>query len=150
MDDEQQFKVSQDYEIIPPQKKKAYIILVEEWSYIKTLVASIKDSTGLWHTIGSLLLGISGSGLLSAFTLDIPVPDNDKRMPMPILISWFAFVSAGGIGLLSFYFAYARRSDQTHTAENAIQQMELIENRFKIERRSTGSDSVESRNPTVA
>lgn len=140
MDDEQQFKVSQDYEIIPPQKKKAYIILVEEWSYIKTLVTSIKDNTDLWHTIGSILLGISGSGLLSAFTLEIPVPESDKRMPMPILISWFAFVAAGGVGLLSFYFAHARRSDKTHTAENAIQQMELIEKRFKIEHRSTGSD----------
>jgi hypothetical protein len=140
MDDEQQFKVSQDYEIIPPQKKKAYLILVEEWAYIKGLVASIKDNTDLWHTIGSVLLGISGSGLLSAFTLDIPMPESDKRMPMPILVSWFAFISAGVTGGLSFYFAHARRSDKTKTAENAVQQMELIENRFKIEQRSTGAD----------
>lgn len=141
MDDEQHFKVSQDYEIIPPQKKKAYIILVEEWDYIKTLVGLVKDSTDLWHTVGSVLLGISGSGLLSAFTLDIPIPENDKRMPMPILISWFAFVSAGISGLLSFYFAHTRRTDKKNTAGNAVQQMQLIENRFKIEQRSTDPDA---------
>lgn len=136
MGEESNFKVSQDYEIVPPQKKRAYLILVEEWDYIKGQVSALKDNTNFWHTLGSVLLGIAGSGLLSAITLDIPVPEGDKRMPMPILISWGAFVVTGLTGCLCMYFAKAQQKVDAQTAGNAVAQMELIEKRFQAEDRN--------------
>jgi hypothetical protein len=136
MGEESNFKVSQDYEIVPPQKKRVYLILVEEWDFIKGQVSALKDNTNFWHTLGSILLGVAGSGLLSAMTLDIPIPEGDKRMPMPILISWGAFVITGLTGGLSMFFAKAQRKVDEKTAGNAVAQMELIEKRFQREDRN--------------
>ena len=96
-------------------------------------MSALKDNTNFWYTLGSILLGIAGSGLLSVMTLDIPIPEGDKRMPMPILISCGAFVITGLTGGLSMYFAKAQRKVDEKTAGNAVAQMELIEKRFQTE-----------------
>ena len=78
------FKMSQDYEIAQPKKKMAYPILVEEWDFLIGKIESISDDENIYHTIGSIFLGVAGSALIAALTLDLP--SDDGYMPRQILL----------------------------------------------------------------
>lgn len=132
MSGESSFKMSQDYEIIPPQKKRAYPILVEEWEYLKRMIGGIRDDANLYHTIGSILLGVSGSAFIAALTLDLP-RGHDSQTVMPIIISWFIFGTTLIIGILCIFFGYNQRKLQKSSASEVIQQMGLIEKRYEAE-----------------
>jgi hypothetical protein len=132
MSGEPSFKMSQDYEIIPPKKKRAYPILVEEWIYLKKKISSIRDDANLYHTMGSVLLGVAGSALTTALTLDLPKSQGGQTA-MPIIISWFIFVSSLVCGGLSLFFGRNQRQVQKAAASEVIQQMDLIEQRYDTE-----------------
>jgi len=131
MADEPTFKMSQDYELIPPKKRRAYPILVEEWNYLKEKIRKIRDNANFYQTIGSVLLGVAGSALVTALTLDLPKPEGSNATPLPILIAWFAFVTALICGGLALYFGKAQRDVQTSSAKEVIEHMELIEKRYE-------------------
>ena len=120
------FTMSQDYELMVPVKKKAYPILIEEWQHLKDKIKRIKDSANLYHTIGSVLLGVSGSALVAALTLDSQVSD-----PVPNIISWFLFASALVCGCLSIFFGRNHREVQSASCGEVIEHMELIEKRYE-------------------
>jgi hypothetical protein len=130
MVDEPTFKMSQDYEIVPPRKQRAYPILVEEWLHLKEKVRQIRDDANFYHTLGSVLLGVAGSALLTALTLDIPKVEGVTATPMPILIAWFAFFSTAVCGGLAMYFGKSQREVQHSNAIEVISHMELIEKRY--------------------
>ena len=125
MTNEPSFKMSQDYELIPPQKKRAYPILIEEWEHLKKKIRSISDNANIYHTIGSALIGVAGSALVMALTLNIPPGDNSST-PMPILISWFIFVSALICGGLSIFFGKTQRKVQNSNTNDVIEQFFLL------------------------
>jgi len=130
MTSEPSFKMSQDYELITPKKKRAYPILVEEWEHLKSKIRKIRDNANLYHTIGSILLGVAGSALVAALTLELPKAEGG-RTPMPIIIAWFTFVAALISGLLSLFFANTQREVQSTSASEVIEHMELIERRYE-------------------
>lgn len=132
MSGESSFKISQDYELIPPKKKRAYPILVEEWQYLKKRISAIRDDANLYHTIGSILLGVAGSALIAALTLDLPKGQGGQTA-MPIIISWFIFVSSLVCGCLSLFFGHNQRQVQKTSASEVIEQMGLIEQRYETE-----------------
>jgi hypothetical protein len=125
--------MSQDYELVAPQKKRAYPILVEEWQHIKNKIASITDDANIYHTIGSILLGISGSSLVAALTLDLP-KSVEGAMAMPLVIAWFICVSAAICGGLSLLFGGKQRDIQNSSTQDVIQQMNLIEKRYEVDK----------------
>jgi hypothetical protein len=132
MSNDPEFKMSQDYELIPPQKKRAYPILIEEWEHIKEKINSIKDEANLYHTIGSVLLGVAGSALVAALTINIPTLENEQ-MPMTIVIAWFIFSSALISGCLSLHFGKSQRKVQSSNKNDVIGHMKLIEKRYEAE-----------------
>lgn len=133
MQSDPSFKMSQDFELVPPQKKRAYPILIEEWEHLKGRIRSIRDTANVYHTVGSALLGVAGSALVAALTLDIPTKE-DSSTPMPIMISWFIFASATVCGGLSLFFGRAQRKVQGSTATDVVAQMELIQKRYEAEK----------------
>lgn len=126
------FKMSQDYELIPPKKKRAYPILVEEWEHLKKKIGNIRDDANLYHTVGSILLGIAGSAFVTALTLDLPKV-NEDQIALPIIIAWFIFLSSLICGGLSLFFGHNQRQVQKASATEVIQQMSLIEKRYEAE-----------------
>lgn len=133
MNNEPSFKMSQDYEILPPQKKRAYPILVEEWEHIKTRIRNIQDNVSFFHTTGSVLLGVAGSAIIAALTLNLPATA-EGTVAFPILVSWSIFFLCLICGILSLYFASKQREIQRTTASDVIQQMSLIEQRYEVEK----------------
>ena len=85
MTNEPSFKMSQDYEVVPPQKKRAYPILIEEWEHLKKKIHCISDNANLYHTIGSALIGVAGSAFVVALTFG--QPEDNSSTPTSILIS---------------------------------------------------------------
>lgn len=131
MADEPSFKMSQDYELVPPRKQRAYPILVEEWQHLKEKIQQIRDDANFYHTIGSVLLGVAGSALVTALTLDIPKPEGITTTPMPLVIAWFVFVAAAACGALSLHFGKSQREVQNSNAKEVVSHMELIEKRYE-------------------
>ena len=132
MNSDPSFKMSQDYELLPPQKKLAYPILIEEWEHLKQKIRGIGEKANLYHTIGAMLIGISGSALVAALTLNLP-EGPQGAMPTAILVSWFIFACTGICGGLSFYFGKSQRDFQASSACDVVSHMELIERRYTSE-----------------
>ncbi len=133
MSEDSAFKLSQDYELVLPQKKRAYPILVEEWEHLKTRISNISDEANIYYTIGSVLLGIAGSAFITALTFNEPVGKNG-HMPFAILVAWSVCVGCTFCGCLTFYFGTRQKAIQHATASDVIQQMSLIERRYEVEK----------------
>ena len=131
MSGESSFKISQDFELILPKTKRAYPISLEEWSYLKKQIGTIHDDANLYHTIGSALLGMAGSALIAALTLDLPA-GKEGQTAMPIII--FFFISSLVCGGLSLFFGHKQRLVLKVSASKVIQQMDLIEQRYETEK----------------
>ncbi|EBL6483199.1 hypothetical protein AT359_24495 [Salmonella enterica subsp. enterica serovar Schwarzengrund] len=123
------FKMSQDYEIAQPKKKMAYPILVEEWDFLIGKIESISDDDNIYHTIGSIFLGVAGSAFIAALTLDLP--SDDGYMPRQILISWYVFWASLICGVLSMFFGRKNKKINRTSAKDIVQQMRLIEKRYE-------------------
>jgi hypothetical protein len=81
----------------------------------------------------STLLGVAGSALVAALTLDIPNSEQGT-MAMPLIIAWFIFVTAVICGGLSLMFGGKQREFQSSSTQDVIQQMDLIEKRFEVDK----------------
>ncbi|NQT96573.1 MAG: hypothetical protein HQ562_02410 [Candidatus Marinimicrobia bacterium] len=124
------FTISQDYELICPQKKLAYPILVEEWAFLKEKIRNIKDSANFFHTIGSILFGVAGSSLLAFFTYDKP-ESVTLAYNTRIVITLAIFGVTAICGSFAFYFGRKERDNQNISSTEVISQMNLIEKRYE-------------------
>ncbi|MGF7028450.1 hypothetical protein [Sphingobacterium multivorum] len=117
------FNVSQEFEIIPHQKGKAYPIGVKEWDFIKNKVKEIKIEVNNFIQIAYLLLGASVSCLITIFATEFKT-DSSKYL----VYSIFGITLV--CGLLSLYFAKEKHKQESAKPNEIINQMELIESRF--------------------
>lgn len=117
------YKFSQDYELIPPQKQRSYPISTTEWNLIKKRINNIKDDANLWQTVGSILVGTAVPTLITALIGDFK---NDKST----WICWTAFWVTAIPGGLAFYFGSQQRKTQNETKEDVLDYMNIIEERF--------------------
>lgn len=118
------YKFSQDYELIPPQKQRSYPISTTEWGLIKKKIGEVKDSANFWHTLGSILIGVAISTLIAALI-------NDFKTEKLLWTCWTAFFVTGIGGALSFYFGKVQRQTQNKSKEDVIDFMAIIEERFE-------------------
>jgi hypothetical protein len=121
------FNVSQEFEIIPPQKGQAYPIGVKEWEYLKEKVKQINIEINNFHTIGHLLLGASASCLTTIIATNF----NDDKSKY---LTWALFGVKLICGLLSIIFAKDKHKQESSKPNEIINQMELIESRFENKR----------------
>lgn len=121
---ENKFNVSQEFEIIPHQKGKAYPIGVKEWDFIKKKINEINIEINNFHSIGFLLLGASFSCLITIIATDF----NEDAYEY---LTWTIFgISLIG-GILSIYFSNDKLKQESAKPKEIVNQMELIESRFE-------------------
>lgn len=118
------YKFSQEYELIPPQKQRSYPISITEWNLIKKKISEVKDGANFWHTLGSILIGAAISTLIAALI-------NDFKTEKLLWTCWFAFLVTFISGALAFYFGNAHRQTQNKSKEDVIDFMATIEERFQ-------------------
>ncbi|MGJ8593072.1 MAG: hypothetical protein ACSHXF_11010 [Aquaticitalea sp.] len=126
-DNQNKFNVSQEFEIIPHQKGKAYPIGVKEWEFIKNKICEIKIDVNNFHAFGFLLLGASASCLITILATEFKT-DSSKYLTWAI----FGVTLIGGF--LSVYFANDKHKQESAKPTEIINQMELIESRFEIQK----------------
>ncbi len=132
MSNDPEFKISQDYELLSPKKRRAYPILIEEWEHLKERIRKIRDNANFYHTVGSVLLGVSGSAFVAAISIDIPLEDGQK-IAVETVVTWLVFGSSLICGLLSLHFGRSQRYVQNTNTQDVIEHMELIERRYESE-----------------
>ena len=118
------FNVSQEFEIIPHQKGKAYPIGVKEWDFIKKKINEINIEINNFHSICFLLLGASLSCFITVIAADFK-EDSYKYLTWAI----FGISLIGGI--LSIYFSNDKLKQESAKPKEIVSQMELIESRFE-------------------
>ncbi|SFF42656.1 hypothetical protein [Flavobacterium xueshanense] len=119
------FNVSQQFEIVPHQKGKAYPISVNEWVFIKSKIKGINIEINNFYWIGFLLLGACASCLITIIVTDFKNDYNAKY------ITWSFFSVSLLTGLLCLYFAKDKHKQEEIKPDEIISQMELIESRFE-------------------
>ncbi len=130
------YTISQDMDIVQPQKASAIPVTTFEWCMIKESIEGIEDSNSFFHTIGSALIGAGISTLIAALLLP-----NGEFLENQVVIMWAAAIVCGICGGLSLYFAHKQKDIVANTAKQVVGKMEAIEERFPVEgltRRSSG------------
>ena len=125
-EDNSNYKVSQDFEIIPHQKSKAYPIGVQEWDFIKEKVKLIKIEVSNFHAFGFLLLGCAGSCLITILATNFKAEDSSDKY-----FCWAIFAVSLICGLLCICFAKDKQNQENTKPTEIVSQMDLIESRFK-------------------
>jgi hypothetical protein len=122
---ENNYKISQDYELIPPQKQRSYPISIAEWTSLKRRIQSIKDDANFWQTAGSILVGTAIPTFITAII-------GDFKSDSSSLICWAAFFTTAITGGFALYFGSSERKTQNRSKEDVIDFMEGIEDRFHV------------------
>lgn len=125
-DNQNNFNVSQDFEIIPHQKSKAYPIGVQEWDFIKNKVKSIKIEVSNFHAFGFLLLGAAASCLITLLATEFKAEDASSKY-----LCWAIFAVSLICGALCIYFAKDKQKQENAKPTEIVSQMDLIESRFQ-------------------
>lgn len=120
------FNVSQELEIIPIQKGKAYPIGVKEWKFIKEKVGAIKIVVNHFHSIGFLLLGASASCIITIIATEF-------KEDFSRYFAWAFFAVSLIGGLLSLFFARDKHKQESAKPKEIVSQMDLIESRFETQ-----------------
>ena len=123
------FNISQDYEILPPKKDKAYPIPKIEWEYLKERIRKIGNVFNIYHTSGAILLGFSGSAFINLFTNDFSSENN--AVPVKFIICLAIAILTLIIGGMSFFFGKQQKKVQSVVSDDIIKQMEIIEKRYE-------------------
>jgi len=124
------FNISQDYEIIPPKKGKAYPILKSEWEYLKERITKIGDNLNLYNTVGLLLFGYSGSAFINILTNNYP-RNEDNTFSTKFIVCLCIAIMTLIIGIISFFFGNQQKKIQTTKTTDVVKQMEMIEERYE-------------------
>ena len=114
------FEISKEFEIIVPEKEKAYPISILDWEKLKTKVKRLSNESNIFHTVGTTLLGFAGSALIGAVTIG-----NNYQ------ICWFLFWGTFIIGIMALYFSRQQNKVRIIFKEDVLSDMDFIEKRFK-------------------
>ncbi len=123
------FSVNQNLEIILPKKEKAYPISKDKWMAIKEKIRRIGNPTNLYQSFAFLFFGISGSAFISLFVANFP---NNKDGPVSaIFVGFIIFTIATlGFGFLLLHFSKRDQKNRNVTVDDIIEEMEFIERQF--------------------
>ena len=122
-DNQNTFSVSQEYEIMPHQKGKAFPISTSEWSFIKNKLKEINIEINIFNKIGFSLLGASIPCLIKLVSTDYKTEN-----PNYWVVAFFGIFIISGI--LAIYFSSDKHKTEQAKPQEIINHMELIESRF--------------------
>lgn len=126
MSEKSSYKLTQDYDVLLPKTGKAYPILCEEWNYLKKNIDLISDKSNIHYIIGSVLIGSCITTLVTIFTGNFP---NHEKL----IFAWSVVFITLIIGVYSFFTGYSHQKVTKKKASDIVDQMELIEKRYKAE-----------------
>lgn len=121
------FTISHEYEVVSPPKERAFAIPESEWKHLKQIVERVQVGVPLFHTIGSVSLGIAGSALLAGLTL--PRTEVNSNLS-PSLICWVICSAAFIVGILSLCFSFRQRKEISRSKQQVLEEMEHLESRY--------------------
>ena len=121
------FHISYKYEVVPLKKERGYLIPISDWEYLKKRVKLIKSVDSIFHTIGSILLGVAGSAFLAALTLPKAITHVGSST---ILVCWAVFGVTLTSGLLSLHFASQQRKVVTCSKDGVLDEMDRLEHKY--------------------
>lgn len=111
---------AQKYNILTPVEENAYMIPISDWNRLQEKIKQIDSTAGLlFHTIGSVLLGVAGSALVGALTSQNQIP------------CWAIFAVSLISGLLSLYFASQQRQLDIYSKDDVLKEIHRIEQRYR-------------------
>lgn len=121
------FHMSQGLDILTPRTGEAYPIPCHEWDVLKDRITALSSEPWFFHTIGSALLGVALSTLITILlgTFSASAEHNAA------IIAWATVAVTSLSGALCLYFANKERAVQRIRAADIVTQMELIEQRFE-------------------
>lgn len=129
MSNRSNFNISQEYEIIPHQKGKVYVVSVKEWDFLKSKLRNINIDINELYSIGYLLIGAGISCLVTIFATDFK---NDTYKYLVWIIFGICLLGA----IISLIFSRKIHKIEKSKPSGVITQMDLIESRFESQQNS--------------
>ena len=96
------FTITHDLKVMTPRETQAYLVSIPEWEFLKERISKIGGMGSFYHTIGSVFLGASLSGVVAGISTELCSPEI-ATCTRDIVVWAFSFVT-GISGLLSLHF----------------------------------------------
>jgi hypothetical protein len=119
-------RVSQDFELTPLKKGKAYPILKSEWDFLKQRVKNICDYTNWFYNLGWLFWGAG----ISTF-ITVMAAQTEQTPSLSRIVLWAAVITTAIIGSVCFISGYFLRKSHNVTTGEVVRHMEILEERFE-------------------
>ncbi len=114
------FKISQDVELISKKKSSAYPIEVQDWNLIKKRLGRINFSFNYFNSCGSLFIGSALSTFITYFII------SEEFQFKCLFISIVCLL----LGVLCFIFAFFMNKENNIKVTDVIEDMHHIEKHF--------------------
>src|SRR4051812_44622302 len=122
--EQESFRLSQAYNVMPPQPGEAYPILCSEWDYLKARIRSVATEAVILHTLGSILIGAGLSTLLSIMLGSFP--DKNGVTSVSHITAWAVVAVTLICGVVFWIVAHVLRKHQVVRAGDVVEYMETI------------------------
>jgi len=144
-----EIKIKHELKIHEPEITGAYGISVADWDYLKNKIRQIKDESSVLMVVWSAFLGAFISSLIYSLTSDFPKTPVGS-IPIREAISWSATILCFAISIICLIFWKKSNKTQIAKASSVVEQMEIIEARYKstssVEQRD---EKIESKGETI-
>lgn len=124
--------LKQKVRIHQPKDSEGYGIQVVEWEYIKNKVVQIKDEPNIYLILASVFLGAFVSTLIYSWTGYFP-KDPDGSISTFHVVSWIFVAFTSILTIMCFIFSKKISEIKQIKASYIVEQMEIIEARYKSE-----------------
>lgn len=124
------YTMSQQFEVVCPQRASAMPVLFTEWKDIKDSILNLGFKHNWYYTVASILIGFCGSSLIRALTGEFPAKQVGQ-MPMEQIICWFLVVTSFIMAIALFFCGKHWSNMNSTSAQQIVKFMELIEDRYK-------------------
>lgn len=121
MNNRRSIEYTSKLELIPDETETIFFVPESDWKRYKNKVSNLKCKGTILHTIGSILLGVSGASALGIIT--IPT----SNVTLCLLISVFTLIS----GIFLLILASEKRKAIHNSSKGILDEMEYREPKYK-------------------
>lgn len=128
MNDKPSIRISHDLEVKEPKQEGAYPIPDSDWKYLRNKVLRIEVPPLFFLTIGSILLGVAGSGVVAICSLTNDIIKIEPNLNTKL---WAIVATSSISGILSLIFAYLRRRNISCSKDDVVAEMDHLTEKYK-------------------
>jgi hypothetical protein len=127
-DAEAPFTLSQQLQITPPAAERACPIPEQDLCILRNRIGRIQTGSLLFHTAGSILLGVAGSAFVATLTLPKP---SDKIESFTVSVTCWAIFGVFLLsGCMALCFAKLQRKERETTKTEVLEEFDRLEARY--------------------